>query len=125
MLNIGICGNKTVEVTHENTAASWGSGELEVFATPAMIAYMENTCANSVKEFLEEGESTVGTLVNVKHLKATAVGKLVRIETKLCEIDRRRLVFEVKAYEGEALIGEGLHERFIINVERFMAKTQG
>lgn len=123
-MEIGITGKKTITVTQEKTAAVIGSGELTVFATPAMIALMENTASESVAAVLEEGCGTVGTLVNVKHTAATPVGMEVTCETKLVEIDRKRLVFEVKAYDAVGLIGEGIHERFIIDNQKFMAKAE-
>ena len=123
MLEIGIKGNKKVIVDGTNTAEVYGSGDLPVFATPAMIGLMEFTASKSVAEHLEKGQSTVGTIVNVKHLAATPVGMEVYCESELVEIDRRRLVFNVKAYDECGLIGEGVHERFIIDVEKFMEKT--
>ena len=123
MLEIGIKGEKEITVTRENTAAALSSGTLEVFATPAMIALMENTAMVSVAPYLEEGCQTVGTLLDVKHLSATPVGMTVRCETVLKEVDSRRLVFDVKAFDQKGLIGEGEHERFIVNAEKFMLKT--
>lgn len=101
---------------------TYGSGLVEVFATPAMIALMENTCYKSVMEFLPEGYGTVGTKVDIVHIKATAVGKKVSCKSELIEIDRKRLVFSVKAFDEDGEIGSGIHERFIINVEKFMGK---
>lgn len=124
MLTTGIKGTQKLKVTHENTATAWKSGNLDVFATPAMIALMEQTCANSVECELENGQSTVGTLVNVKHLKATPIGQTVTAESTLTEIDRKRLVFTVSAFDENGLIGEGTHERFIIDIERFMGKLK-
>ena len=125
MLVIGIKGNKKVMVDGTNTAEVYGSGDLPVFATPAMIGLMEYTASSSVSTLLEEGQSTVGTIVNVKHVAATPVGMEVSCESELVEIDRRRLVFNVKAYDECGLIGEGVHERFIIDVEKFMNRTNG
>jgi len=122
-MEIGIIGTQNIIVTEDKTAKHLGSGELAVFATPFMIALMENTAYKSVQPFLEPGQGTVGTLVNVKHLAATPVGMEVRCETKLVEIDRKRLVFEVKAWDACTLIGEGMHERFIIDNQRFREKT--
>ena len=124
-MEIGIQGIQTITVGEEQTAKALGSGKLAVFGTPYMIALMENTAYKSVQPYLEEGQGTVGTLLNVKHLAATPVGMEVRCETKLIEIDRKRLVFEVKAWDACGLIGEGLHERFIIHNEKFMQKTNG
>lgn len=122
-MEIGIIGTQTITVIQEQTAKALGSGELSVFATPYMIALMENTAYKSVQPHLEAGQGTVGTLLNVKHVAATPVGMEVRCETKLIEIDRKRLVFEVKAYDACGLIGEGLHERFIVDNEKFMTRT--
>ena len=119
----GISGKEELTVTDELTAARFGSGELAVLATPAMIALMEKTCLRSVAGYLPEGQGTVGTLVNVSHERATALGKRVWCESKLVEIDRRRLVFEVTAFDDGGVIGRGRHERFIIDNEKFMAKA--
>jgi len=124
LLKTGIKGEKSITVTSEKTAKAMGSGELLVFATPAMIALMEATAAESVKPYIEAENSTVGTLLNVSHVSATPEGAVVRCESELVEIDRRRLVFSVKAFDNAGLIGEGTHERFIIDKEKFMAKTQ-
>ena len=124
-METGICGEQTITVTEQQTAKHLGSGELAVFATPCMIALMENTAYRSVQPYLEPGQGTVGTLLNVKHLAATPVGMEVRCETKLIEVDRKRLVFEVKAFDACGLIGEGLHERFIVDNQRFMQKAGG
>lgn len=123
-METGICGVQTIVVTEQQTAKHLGSGELAVFATPCMIALMENTAYRSVQPYLEPGQGTVGTLLNVKHLAATPVGMEVRCETKLIEVDRKRLVFEVKAFDACGLIGEGVHERFIVDNQRFMQKAE-
>ena len=123
-MEAGITGKQTITVTEEKTAQAMGSDTLPVFATPAMIALMENTAYKSVADELEEGAGTVGTLMNVKHVAATPVGMEVTCETKLIEVDRKRLVFEVKAYDAAGVIGEGTHERFIIDNERFLAKAE-
>ncbi len=122
-LKTGVRGEKNVAVTAENTAAALGSGFLPVFATPAMIALMELCAAESVEDFLADGQSTVGTRIDVKHLSATPVGLTVRCETELVEIDRRRLVFACKAFDDTGLIGEGMQERFIVDNEKFMDKA--
>ena len=122
-METGICGVQTIVVTEQQTAKHLGSGELAVFATTCMIALMENTAYRSVQPCLEPGQGTVGTLLNVKHLAATPVGMEVRCETKLIEVDRKRLVFEVKAFDACGLIGEGVHERFIVDNQRFMQKA--
>ncbi|MDY5880310.1 MAG: hotdog domain-containing protein [Oscillospiraceae bacterium] len=122
-MEIGIKGRAETVVNHENTAKFVGSGELEVFATPQMIALMEQAAASSVAGELEEGQGTVGTLLNVSHDVATPLGMKVWAETELVEVDRRRLVFDVKAYDECGLIGQGKHERFIIQNDKFLAKV--
>ena len=118
----GLCHSETLVVEHKDTAAVYGSGALEVFATPAMIAMMEKTCLESVSCKIGEGNTTVGIAVNIKHLKASPVGAVIRCDAKLIEVDRKRLVFEVKCFESDTLIGEGIHERFVVDSEKFMAK---
>ena len=122
-MEIGIKGRAETVVNHENTAKFVGSGELEVFATPQMIALMEQAAASSVAGELEEGQGTVGTLLNVSHDAATPLGMKVWAEAELVEVDRRRLVFDVKAYDECGLIGQGKHERFIIQNDKFLAKV--
>ncbi len=125
MLKTGITGKQIITVTQEMTAEKLGSGKLPVYATPNMITLIENTASESVEEYLEEGQGTVGTLVNVKHLAATPIGMSVTCETKVTQVDRKRLVFETKVYDESELIGEGIHERFIIDKEKFMKKAEG
>ena len=121
-LNTGLTGEATTVVVHENTAAAVGAGGVEVFGTPMMIALMENAAWRAVADHLDDGQVTVGTLVNVKHLAATPLGQHVRATAELIEIDRRRLVFKVEAYDEKQRIGEGFHERFIVNLDRFLPK---
>ncbi len=100
----------------------YGAGALEVFATPAMIALMEKTCLMGMCDKIGEGNTTVGIAVNIKHLKASPVGATIRCEAELTEVDRRRLVFKVQCFEGETLVGEGIHERFVVESAKFVAK---
>ena len=123
-LKPGITNKTETIVTKELCANAWGSGGLEVYATPAMIALMENTAWASVEPCMEEGRSTVGTKLDVSHLSASPVGARITCESELVEIDGRRLVFKVSASDDAGLIGEGMHERFIINTEKFMARTE-
>lgn len=123
MLSIGIKGTTNVVVCKDNTAEKMGSGELPVFATPSMIALMEECAYKSVKVFLEDNQGTVGTLMNVKHVSASPLDMKITAESELIEIDKKRLVFTVKAYDELGLIGEGVHERFIIDNDRFMNKV--
>lgn len=123
MLEPGIKNTIELTVTRDKCAGALGSGDLDVFATPAMIALMEETAWKSLVPYLEPGESTVGTALEVRHLSATPVGLKVRCETELTEVDRRRLVFRVRVYDPFGLVGEGRHERFVIRYEKFMKKV--
>ena len=122
MIPIHTQGHIEQTVTPDLTAARIGSGLVEVFATPMMVALVEQTCLESVLPYLDEGQGTVGTLVNVTHSAATPVGMRVWCDSELVEVDRRRLVFSVKAYDECGLIGEGRHERFVIDSAKFQAK---
>ena len=124
MLETGVKGRQERMVTEESTATHLKSGPVTVYATAMMIALMEKTCMSSVEPFLADGSQTVGTLVNVSHVSATPVGMRVWCESELVEVDGRRLVFRVSAYDETGLIGEGTHERFVIETERFLAKTR-
>ena len=121
-LQTGMKGEAATLVVHENTAAAVGAGGVEVFGTPMMVALMENAAWGAVSDDLEQGYVTVGTLVNVKHLGATPLGQHVRAKAELIEIDGRRLVFKVEAFDEQKQIGEGIHERYIVNLERFMQR---
>ncbi len=122
-LTVGIIHKHEIIVGKEHLASTLGSGGIDVFATPMMITLMEGTALDAVQPHLEEGQSTVGTVVNVKHLAATPLGMKAWAEAELIEVDRRRLVFEVRAYDERGLIGEGCHERFIIDKEKFLNKV--
>ena len=122
-LQPGLIGRAETVVNESNTAAAMGSGLLPVFATPAMLALMEKAAASSVQPCLEEGQGSVGTRLEVSHLAATPIGLPVRAESELLEVDRRRLRFAVRAWAGDELIGEGFHERFVIDADRFLEKT--
>ena len=115
-MEIGIKGKVETVVDGSNTAKFVGSGSLDVFATPCMVGLMEQAAQMSVAPYLGEGEGTVGTKLEISHDAATPLGMKV-------EIDRRRLVFEVKAFDECGQIGAGRHERFIINNEKFIAKA--
>jgi len=119
---VGVRGKEEIIVDYENTAARYGSGLVEVYATPAMVALMEKTCLNSVLTYLPEGHGTVGVKVDITHSKATPIGMKVTCESNLIEVDRRRLVFELVARDEKGEIGRGRHERFIIDTKKFMEK---
>jgi fluoroacetyl-CoA thioesterase len=123
-LKMGIKGLGEVVVDHDNTASKYGSGLVDVFATPAMVALMEKTCLESIAKELPEGFGSVGTAVNINHIKATPVGMKVWCESELVEVDGRRLLFKVRAWDEAGEIGNGQHTRFIINNEKFLAKLR-
>jgi fluoroacetyl-CoA thioesterase len=120
----GIRLTQTKVVTFEDTAAKYGSGFLEVFATPALLAFMEHTSLLLVQPYLEPGFGTVGTTVNITHLKATPVNVAVECTSTLINIDGNSLTFNVIVSDNIGKIGEGTHSRFIIDEERFMKKFQ-
>ena len=123
-LKTGIIGSEILTVNQTNTASAMGSGDLAVFATPAMVALMEKTAAESVAPFIGSTVTTVGTALNVAHTAASAVGMKIRCESELVGIDGRRLTFKVRAFDDVGEIGSGTHERFIVDRERFMSKTE-
>ena len=123
MMKTGMVGCATVTVNEANTAKSVGSGLLPVFSTPSMIAMLEMAACNCVSDYLDEGSSSVGTLINVKHLAATPIGMTVTATATLTEIDGRRLVFDISVSDETSLIGSGTHERFIVFSEKFLEKT--
>lgn len=123
-MEIGMKHTETEIVAESNTAATVGSGLLLVYATPSMIALMEKCASACVASALEAGKTSVGTLLNVKHLSASPIGMQITCTATLTEIDGRRLVFHVEASDAAGLIGEGMHERFIVDSDRFLAKCQ-
>ena len=123
MLETGITGKREIVVTESLTAKAMGSGELAVYATPAMIALMEETAYKSVADQLEEGMGSVGTKLEIEHVSATPLGMTVTCETRLVEVDGRRLVFSVEAFDEKGLIGKGRHERFLVQNQRFQEKA--
>ncbi|HBC92765.1 MAG TPA: thioesterase [Pelotomaculum sp.] len=122
-LSVGIQGKAKLTVDESNTAIAHGSGTVSVLATPALIALLENAAQNSVAPFLEAGNTTVGTMVNIKHLAATPVGLNVVAVSRLTELDGRRLVFEVEARDEVEVVATGVHERFIIKADSFMKRA--
>ena len=122
-MEIGIKGKVETVVNEANTAKFVGSGSLDVFATPNMVGLMEQAAQMSVAPYLEEGQGTVGTRLDISHDAATPLGMKVHAESELVAIDRRKLTFKVAAYDEKGLIGEGMHERFIIDITKFQNKA--
>lgn len=124
MLQPGISLETTFSVTHDLTAKTVGSGTLDVLATPIMIARMEQAAWTAVAPHLAQGEGTVGTLMNVQHLSPTPVGMSVTCKAELIQVEGRRLVFQVTAWDAKGPVGQGTHERAIIQNDRFVDKAQ-
>ncbi|MGI6711975.1 MAG: thioesterase family protein [Bacillota bacterium] len=123
-LQLGLSGEARETVTENNTARKYGSGNIDVYATPAMIGLMENAALKCVDPILPEGWSTVGIEINVKHMAATPIGFTVQAKSELIEVDGRRLVFKVEAYDESKKIGEGMHQRFIVQLDKFLSKMR-
>ena len=119
----GIKNEISLFVTQERSASAMGSGTLEVFATPAMVALMEQTAAESVESLLEEGNTTVGTMIQVNHLAATPMGMKVTCNSELVAVEGRKLTFKLEAFDEVGLIGTADHERFVVGADRFLEKV--
>lgn len=116
--------HEEITVSNDHSAKTFGSGMVDVFATPAMIALLEKTAQNSVQPFLSDGFTTVGTEVNIKHLKATPIGKQVRSDSYLKSVDGKKLLFELHAWDDKGLIGIGTHTRVVVDEQRFMEQIK-
>ncbi len=123
-LTVGIKGHDEVVVDMSNVASAVGSGALDVFSTPSMIACMERAALSSVMPYMDEGFSTVGIGLDVQHLAATPLGETVRTESELIEIVKGRfLTFDIKSYCGEQLVGTCIHKRCVVDINKFMEKA--
>ena len=123
-MKTGLTFTTTMQVVAETTAEYIGSGDLAVLATPAMCALMENAAMMAVAPHLEEGQTTVGTALNIEHLRATPIGKTVTATAVLTEVEGRKLSFNIAARDEKGIIGEGTHSRFVVDRERFMDKLK-
>ena len=123
-IEIGMKGRAETVVTQDNTAQAVGSGLVPVFATPWMIALMENAAVQAVQSALAEDEGTVGTRLDVSHDAATPIGMKVWAEAEVTAVEGRKLVFAVSAFDEAGKIGGGTHERAVIKPEKFLARTQ-
>lgn len=122
-IQTGISGNAEITISENELAVNVGSGSLEVFATPYMVALMEKSACACLAEYVENDETTVGTEINVKHISATPMGMKVTAESVLTEINGREFIFSVKAFDESGIIGEGTHKRFLVKSEKFTQKT--
>ena len=125
ILKPGLTAEKTVFVSEKNTASALGSGCLGVFSTPAMVALMEGAALSAIEPLLPPGYSSVGTELNIKHLSATPPGMKVTAKAELLSADGKALLFKVEAFDEAGKIGEGVHHRFIVDIEKFMARAEG
>ena len=121
-MEIGTKYTSQTVVTEELTARSAGSGDMAVFATPAMAALMENAAMNAVAPFLNESQATVGSEISTTHLRPTPVGATVSATATLTAVEGRKLSFDIVAEDAHGVIGEGKHTRFIVDRERFLSK---
>lgn len=119
-VTVGLTKEVTMVVAEKDTAAAFGSGSIFVLATPMMITLMENAALKAVEAVLPEGYTTVGTHLDVAHLAATPLGMEARAVAELVEVEGKRLKFKVTAYDAKDKIGEGYHERYIVEIEKFM-----
>lgn len=123
MIQTGQASEKRLTVTEKDTASAWGSGTLPVLATPRMILLIEETAMEAVAGELPEGDTTVGTLVDVSHVSASPVGTEVVCRTEVVEVDRARIRFSVTVTDAFGDVGRGFHERFVVHSDRFMDKA--
>lgn len=121
-LTVGACGQAVAEVTSENTAERFGNAGAAVFATPMLVALMEQAAIDAIRPYLADGQGSVGTKVEISHLAATPVGMTVRATAKLVEAAGKKLTFTVEAYDDREKVGEGRHERYIIDAAKFLSK---
>lgn len=118
----GVKGTQELTVTENDTALKYGSGLVAVFATPAMIALMETTALKSIASYLPENATSVGTEVNMKHLRASAVGHTLRCESVITEVKGNKITFELTVWDDSILVGHGMHVRHIIDTEKFLTQ---
>lgn len=118
----GLTYTSTLVVSDEHVAAVMGSGDLHVFATPAMVALMENAAMLAVAEHLPEGSTTVGAMINTSHIKPSPIGDTIQTTALLTEVEGRKLTFSIKAEDSKGVIGEAVHVRYIVDREKFMSK---
>ena len=123
MIPNGIIGEGSIKVTDENTALRWGSGTLPVLATPAMILLIEKTASECLTPFLKDGESTVGTSLDIKHSAPSPVGSEVFCRAEVIVTDRSKIVFDIKVWDSAGEVGSGKHERFLVDNAKFTARA--
>lgn len=123
MIEKGLKGTAKVLTDNTNSAKSMGSGSLDVFATPALVALMEKSAVNALEKYLDEGTTTVGTLINIEHIAATPLNAEVTAVAEVTDVNGREITFSVTASDNAGVVGRGTHKRFIVYFEKFMSKA--
>lgn len=123
IVEVGMTGSAETLVERADTAQEVGSGSLLVYATPCMVALMEGAACEAVAEGLEEGQTTVGTALNIEHISATPVGLEVRAEAEVTAVAGKVITFAVRAFDEAGEIGHGTHQRVVVNSQRFLDKA--
>lgn len=123
MIEKGLKGIAETVCNDKNTAIAMESGSLQVFSTPSMVALMEKASVNAVEKCLEDGQTTVGTFLQIEHISATPYGMKITAESEVTDINGREIIFSVTARDEKDIIGKGIHKRFTVNAEKFMNKT--
>ena len=122
-ITVGMKGEAFTDVERSDTAKEVGSGDLLVYATPCMVALMEGAACEAIAEALKEGQTTVGTALNIEHISATPVGSEVRAEATVTAVEGKVITFEVKAFDEAGEIGKGSHTRVVVNAQKFLDKA--
>jgi fluoroacetyl-CoA thioesterase len=123
-IQVGLVAKATVTVDSRSLATTMGSGSVAVYATPAMVALMESAAVDALASVLPEGQSSVGIALDIRHLAATPPGQRVRARAEVIEVEGAKVKFQVQAWDEHELIGDGTHTRYVIDIARFMRRTQ-
>ena len=121
-ITVSLTGEQITTVTESLTAQAFGSGSLPVYATPALITLMEIAAVNAINHLIPAHQTSVGTFISIKHLAASALGQTIRAHAEVTQVDDNQITFAVQAWDTKQLIGEGTHNRFIVDIERFMKR---
>jgi len=124
-VRVGLIGESITTVTSKETAKTLGSGTLNVYATPAMIALMEAASVAAIESYLDDNYTSVGIQIHVRHVAATPIGEHITAIAEVTRVDDKRVTFEVRAWDEHELIGEGTHVRYIIEADEFMTGLRG
>jgi len=123
-IKVGTIYEKQFKVTQEDTALAMGSGGEKVLATPRLVAWMENTAFEGLEKAMDQGKTTVGTEIQIKHVAASPIGMQVTIKGTVISQEKRSVTIELEAWDNIEKIGEAIHQRFIVDRSRFMEKTR-